>query len=161
MANPAETAYFRFRDHELSNNVWIVQYRRKKLQFTPFGGGPKLGCYNSVGAGIIKNHNIFVLCSTLVKFHNQTRLIGSFPSTYRSWSCAEEKLHFTSVHTLRQLKRDKRLFPPLLISLADRNGLKNLPRQISGACVKFGGNPCRDVQTLAFYTHTYTNCIIY
>ena len=66
---------------------------------------------------------------------------------YWSWTCAEEKLHFTPVHTLRQLKRDEGLFPPLPISLADRNGLKNLPRKIFSACVKFGGNPCRDVET--------------
>ena len=44
--------------------------------------------------------------------------------------------------------------PAFLISLADRNGLKNLPRQIFSACVKFGGNPCRDVDTLGLYTHT-------
>ena len=28
-------------------------------------------------------------------------------------SVVQEKLHFTPVHTLRQLKRDERLFPPL------------------------------------------------
>ena len=67
--------------------------------------------------------------------------------TYRSWSCAEEKLHSTPVHTLRQLKGDEGLFPPLPVSLADRNGLKNLPRQNFSACVKFGDNPCRDVET--------------
>ena len=66
---------------------------------------------------------------------------------YWSWSCVEEKLHFTPVHTLRQLKRDEGLFPPLPISLTNRNVLKNLPRQIFSACVKFGGNPCRDVET--------------
>ena len=81
--------------------------------------------------------------------------IKSFPTTYSSWRYAEEKLHFTPVHTLRQLKRDEALFPPLPISLADRNGLKNLPRQMFSACVKFGGNPCRDVDTLRFYTHTH------
>ena len=69
--------------------------------------------------------------------------------------------------TLRQLKREDGLFPPLRISLAGRNVLKNLPRKIFSACVKFGGNPCRDVDTLGFYTHThththtYTNEIIY
>ena len=60
--------------------------------------------------------------------------------TYGSWSCVEEKLHFTPIHTLCQLKRDKGLFPSLPISLADRNGLKKLLRQIFSACVKFGGN---------------------
>ena len=70
--------------------------------------------------------------------------------TFRTWWCAEEKLHFTSVHTLRQLKRDEGLFRPLPINLADQNGLKSLPRQIFSAYVKFGGNPCRDVETLGF-----------
>ena len=108
-------------------------------------------------AGIIESRNFFVIRRILVKFHIRTRLIGSFPSMYRSWSCAEEKLHFTPVHILRQLKRDKGLFPPLPISLAGRNVLKNLPRQIFSACVKFGGNPCGDVNTLRFYTHTHTH----
>ena len=82
-----------------------------------------------------------------MKFYIRTRLIESFPTTYWLWWCAKEKLHFTPVHTLRQLKRDEGLFPQLPISLAYRNGLKNLPRQIFSACVKFGGNPCRDVET--------------
>ena len=47
--------------------------------------------------------------------------------------------------------------PAFPISLADRNGLKNLPRQIFSACVKFGGNRCRDVDTLSFYTNTQTD----
>ena len=38
------------------------------------------------------------------------------------------------------------------ISSADRIGFKNLPRQIISVCVKFGGNLCRDVETLGFYT---------
>ena len=68
-----------------------------------------------------------------------------------------KKWHFTPVHTLRQLKRDEGLFPPLRISLASRNMLKNHPRQIFSACVKFGGNLCRDVETVRFYTHTHTH----
>ena len=99
----------------------------------------------------------FVLRPIRVKFHIRTWLIESFPTTYWLWWCAEEKWHFTPVHTLHQLKRDEGLFPPLPISLADRNGLKNLPRQMFSACVKFGGNPCRDVDTLRFYTHTHTD----
>ena len=48
-----------------------------------------------------------VLRPILLKLHILTRLIESFARTYRSWWCAEEKLHFTPVHTLRQLKRDE------------------------------------------------------
>ena len=47
----------------------------------------------------------------------------------------------------------------LTTRLADQNGLKNLPRQIFSACVKFGGNPCRDVETLRCYTHTHTHTL--
>ena len=54
----------------------------------------------------------FVLGPILVKFHIRTRLTKSFLTTYRSWKSAEEKSHFTPVHTLCQLKRDKALFPP-------------------------------------------------
>ena len=86
---------------------------KEKLQFTPFWDGPKPSCSDSVRAGIIENHNFLVLGPTLVKFHIRTCLIESFPMAFRTWGRAEEKLHVTPVHTLRQLKRDKALFPPL------------------------------------------------
>ena len=49
----------------------------------------------------------------------------------------------------------------LQISLADRNGLKNLSWKMFSACMKFGGNPCREVDTLGFYTHTHTDTHIH
>ena len=124
---------------------------------------------NCLRAGFMESRNFFVLRPIQVKIHIRTRLIESFPMTYWLWWCAEEKWRFTPVHTLRQLKRDEGLFPPLWISLAGRNVLKNLPRQIFSVCVKFGGNPGRNVDTLGFYTHThtrththtYTNEIVY
>ena len=79
----------------------------EKLQFTPFWGGPKPGWSDSVHAGYIESHNFFVLGPILVKFHIRTWLIKSFPTVFRTWCCTEEKLHFTPVHTLRQLKRDE------------------------------------------------------
>ena len=86
----------------------------EKLQFTPFWGGPKPGCSDGLFTGITESHNFFVLRPILVKFHIRTRLIESFPLIFRMWWCGEEKLHFTPVHTLRQLKRDeKALIPPL------------------------------------------------
>ena len=85
----------------------------EKLQFTPFWGGPKSGCSDSLCTGTIESHNFFVLGAILEKFHIRTCLIESFPMIFRIWWCAEEKLHFTPVHTLRQLKRDEALFPPL------------------------------------------------
>ena len=78
-----------------------------------FGGSPKLGWSDGLRAGTIESHNFFVLGPILVKFHIRTRLIESFPTIFWTWWCAEEKLHFTPFHTLRQLKRDEVLFPPL------------------------------------------------
>ena len=154
MANPAETAYLSFRDRELSYNVPLVEFRRRKVVVHTYLWVVPGHCLH---AGFMASRNFFVLCCILVKFHIRTRQIESFPTTYWLWWCAEKKWHFTPVHTLRQLKHDEGLFPPLWISLADRNRLKNLPRQIFSACVKFGGNPCRDVDTLRFYTHTHTD----
>ena len=86
---------------------------QEKLQFTPFWGGPKPGCSDGLCTGTIESHNFFVLRPILMKFHIRTRLIESFPSTFRSWCCDEERLPFTPVHTLRQMRHDKALFPPL------------------------------------------------
>ena len=82
----------------------------EKLQFTPFGGGPKQGCSDSLRTGTTETHNFFVLGFILVKFHIRTRLIESFPKIFRTWWWCEEKLHFIPVHTLRQLKRDEARF---------------------------------------------------
>ena len=78
-----------------------------------FGCGPKPGCSDGLRTGIIESHNFFILCRILVKLHIRTGLIESFPMTFWSWCCAKEKLHFTPFYTLRQLKRDEALFPPL------------------------------------------------
>ena len=78
-----------------------------------FGGSPKPGCSDRLRVGIIESHNFFVLRPIWEKFHIQTWLIERFPSTFQFWCCAEKKLHFTPFHTLRQLKHDEALFPPL------------------------------------------------
>ena len=91
----------------------------EKLQFTPFCGGPKPGCSDGLCTGTIESRNFFVLGPILVKFHIRTRLIESFRTTFRTWYCAEEKLHIPPFHTLGQLKRDEALLPPLRISPAD------------------------------------------
>ena len=85
----------------------------EKLQFTPFWGGPKPVCSDGLCAGTVESHNFFVLGSILVKFHIRTRLIESFPTIFRTWWRGKEKLHFTPFHTLRELKCDEALFPPL------------------------------------------------
>ena len=85
----------------------------EKLQFTPFWGGPKPICSDGLRAGTIESHNFFVLGPIMVKFHIRNRLFESFPTIFRTWWCGEGKLHFTPVHTLRQLKRDEALIPPL------------------------------------------------
>ena len=90
--------------HGLSNSG------EEKLQFTPFWGGPKPGWSDGLCTPTIESHNFFVLGPILVKFHIRTRLIEGFPTMFRTWWCGEEKLHFTPVHTLRQLKRDEARF---------------------------------------------------
>ena len=75
----------------------------EKLHFTPFWGGPKPGCSDGLCTGTIESHNFFVLGPILVKFYIRNRLIERFPTIFRTWGCGEEKLHFTPVHTLRQL----------------------------------------------------------
>ena len=75
----------------------------EKLQFTPFWGCPKRVCSDGLCTGTIESHNFFVLGPILVKCHIRTRLIEGFPTIFRTWWCAEEKLHFTPFHTLRQL----------------------------------------------------------
>ena len=91
----------------------LSNFGQEKLQFTPFGGCPKPGCSDRLRAGIMESHNFFVLGPILVKLHIRTRLIESFPMIFWSWCFAEEKLHFTTFHTLCQLKIDEALFPPL------------------------------------------------
>ena len=83
---------------------------QEKLQFTPFQGGPKLGCSDGLCTGTIESHNFFVLGPILLKFHIRTRLIEGFGTIFRTWWCGEEKLHFTPFDTLRQLKRDEARF---------------------------------------------------
>ena len=83
-----------------------------KLQFTLIWGGLKPVCSDGLRTGTIESHNFFVLGPILVKFHIRTRLIESFRTIFWTWWCVEEKLHFTPVHTLRQLKRDEALIPP-------------------------------------------------
>ena len=85
---------------------------QEKLQFTPFWGGPKLVCSDGLRARTIESHNSFVLGPIQMKFHIRTRLIESFRTIFRTWWSGAEKLHFTPVHTLRQLKRDEALIPP-------------------------------------------------
>ena len=130
----------------------------EKLQFTPFWGGSKPGCSDRLCAGIIKSHNFFVLRPILVKFHIRTRLIESFWTTFWAWWCAEEKLHFTPVHTLRQLKRDEALFPPLGRVVEFRARYRYIPVHGFLGVGKIW-RPC-DLWSRSYkrlYTHTYTH----
>ena len=72
-----------------------------------------------------------------MKCHIRTRLIESFPTIIRTWWCGEEKLHFTPVHSLCQLKRDEGLFSLLgrVVEFRPRY------RQIPGRGFFFGGGP--------------------
>ena len=77
------------------------------------GVGPGKAAQTAFVPELSKAVTVFVLRPVLLKFHIRTQLIESFSTTCGLWRCAEEWLHFSPVHTLRQLKRDEALFPPL------------------------------------------------
>ena len=126
------------------------------MQFTPFWGGPKPGCSDGLCTGIIESHNFFVLGPILVKFHIRTRLIESFQTIFRT--CAEEKLHFTPFHTLRQLKRDEVLIPPLRRGVEFRARYWQIPVRGFWGVGKIW-RPCdlRSGSYKRLYTHTHTH----
>ena len=78
LAHPAETAYLSFRDRELSNDVQLVEVRRRKVVVHTFLLVVPGHCLR---AGFMESRNFFVLRPILVKFHIRTRLIESFPTT--------------------------------------------------------------------------------
>ena len=130
---------------------------QEKLQFTPFWGGPKMGYSDGLCTGTIESHNFFVLGPILVKFHIRTRLIEVFPTIFRTWWCGEEKLHFTPFHTLRQLKRDEVLFPPLGRVVEFRVRYRQIPVRRFWGVGKIW-RPC-DLRSRSYkclYTHRHT-----
>ena len=78
-----------------------------------FGVGPSEADKIALVQELSKATSFFILGPILVKFHIRTRLSESFLMMYRFWKCSQEKLHFTPIHTLRQLMHDEVLFPPL------------------------------------------------
>ena len=72
---------------------------QEKLQFTPFGGGPKPGCSEVLCTGTIESHNFFVLGPILVKFHLRTRQIESFPTIFGRGGAVKK----VALHTISHL----------------------------------------------------------
>ena len=131
---------------------------QEKLQFTPFWGGPKPVCSDGLRTGTSEHHNFFVLGPILGKFHIRTRLIESFPSTFRFWSCTEEKLHFTPFNTLRQMKHDEALFPPLGRVVEFRTRYWQIPvRGFLGVGKIWRPCDLRSRSHKRLYTHTHTH----
>ena len=127
MGNPAETAYLSFRIERFLTMYGLSDSGKESCSSHLFGGRPKPGFSDSVRAGIIESHNFFVVRPILVRFHIRTRLIESFPTIFWTWWCAEEKLHFTPVHTLCQLKRNKAQIPPLRRVVEFRARYRQIP----------------------------------
>ena len=98
---------------------------------------PSRAAQTAFAPELSKAITFFVFSPILVKFHIWTRLIESFPTIFRTWGRGEEKLHFTPVHTLRQLKRDEALIPPprRVVEFRARYGKETARR--------FGGRPNR------------------
>ena len=87
---------------------------QEKLQFTPFWGGPKLGCSDGLCTGTIESHNFFVLGPYPGEISHSNSANRELSNDVSVLVVREEKLHFTPFHTIRQLKRDEALFPPLV-----------------------------------------------
>ena len=100
LGNPAETPYLSVRDVKLSNAVRLLEVRPRKIAVHTYLGGLKPVCSDGLRAGNIESHNFFVLGPTLVKFHIQTRLIESFPTTFWTWWCAEKKVALDTISHL-------------------------------------------------------------
>ena len=132
----------------------LSNFSHEKLRFTPFWGGPKPVCSDGLCTGTIESHNFFVLGPILVKFHIQTHLIESFPMIFRTWWCGEEKLHFTPVHTLRQLKRDEALIPPLRRVVEFRARYGQIPVRGFWEYAKFGDRATYVLGAISVCTHT-------
>ena len=123
-----------------------------------FVGGPKPICSDGFSTGTIKSHNFLVLGPILVKFLIRTRLIESFPVTFWTLWCAEEKWHFIPFHTLRQLKHVKVLFPPLLRVVEFRVRYRQIPVRRFLRVGKIW-RPC-DLRSRSYkrlYTHAHTH----
>ena len=105
---PAEIAYFNSPNRELSKSVRVLALCISKIV-----NPSRSVCLKTVQRKSFERGNFLVLRPILVKFYIQTRLIESFPTIFQMWWFGEEKLHFTPVHILRQLKRDEALIPPL------------------------------------------------
>ena len=72
-----------------------------------FGVGPGEADKTALVQELSKAITFFVLGPIQVKFHIRTRLSKGFRMMYRFWKCSQEKLHFTPVHILHQLKHDE------------------------------------------------------
>ena len=137
---------------------WIAA--KKSCSSHLFGGGPKPGCSDVLRSGTIESHNFFVLGPILVKFHIRTHLIDSFPTMFRTWWCAEEKLHFTPFHTLRQTEEWRSAFPPLGGVVEFRARYRQIPVRgflgVGKIC-----RPCdlrsRSYKRFKVHTHTHTH----
>ena len=111
---------------------------------------------------VSKAVSLFVLRPILPKLHIWSALMESFLTTYGSWSYVEEKLGFTALGGFAyedyfQSNRISCIGFQKQIILAHRNWIKNLPRQIVRACIRFGDSRCRDVETHSGYTDTHTD----
>ena len=136
--------------HGLSN------YREEKLQFTPFGGWSQTGLLRRPSCRNYRKP--YIVCLTLCPGE-----ISHSNSAHRELSndvlVVVVRRRKVALHTsshLMPIEAWRSAVSTTSHKLADWNGLKILPRQIFSACVKFGGNPCRDDDTLRFYTHTHT-----
>ena len=116
LANPVETAYSASKIKSFPSTNDLSKCGKESGSSHLFGVGPGEADKTTLVQELSKAI-IFCLRSYPCKISHSNS--ANQELSYRSRWCAEEKLHFTPGHTLRQLKRDEGLFPP------------HLPRRVS------------------------------
>ena len=105
----------------------LWNFGEENLQFTPFGGGPKRGCSDGLRTGTIKSHNFSCLRSYPGEISHSNSANRELSINVSVLVLFRRKV--TPFHTLRQLKRDEALFPPLRRVVAFRARYRQLPVQ--------------------------------
>ena len=111
LANPAETPYLSVRDGKLFNAVRLVEFRPRKVSAHTFWVVPIRAAQTAFVPELWKA--LFCLRSYPREISHSNSAKRELSNDVWLLECAQEKLHFTQVHTLCQLKRDEALFIPL------------------------------------------------
>ena len=129
----------------------------EKLQFTPFGGGPKPSCSDGLFTWTIESHNFFCLSSYPGEISHSNSPNRGLSNDILDLVVRRKKLHFTPFHTLCQLKRDEQQIPPLGRFVGFRMRYCQIPvRGFWGVGKIWRPSDLRSRSYKRLYTHTRT-----